>query len=152
MKKAGKITIGLICLVLAIGITWTFTPYAKAATSAQTFVLPSSPDITYDTNTYIMLYDRASGNLMDDALGTTGATWAGAAIATAAHGTYTEAWIATIPPLDTNKEYVMVVWSGTNYANTDTFQAGPWLYDPENNITFTDTNPIRRKNVGVRTQ
>ena len=153
MKYAGKITIGLLCLLLAVGITWTVNQDAKATTiAAQTFVLPSSPTVTYDAATYIMLYDRSSGDLMDDATGVSGATWAGAAIATAPHGVYTEAYTATIPPLDSNKEYVMVVWTGTGYANTDTFQSGPWLFDPEQGITFSDTNPIRRKNVGVRTQ
>ena len=155
MKYAGKITIGLICLILALGITWTVTQQAKATTIAsQTFVLPSSPSVTYDAATYILIYDRSSGDLMDDGTGVTGATWTNAAIATAPKSAtfYTEAYTATIPPLSSDVEYVMVVWTGTNYDNTDTFQAGPFLFDPAQGITFSDTNPIRRKNVGVKTQ
>ena len=156
MKYAGKITlIGLICLILALGITWTVTQQAKATTIAsQTFVLPSSPTVTYNAATYIMLYDRSTGNLIDGDDGTDNAAWSavGAAIETAPHATNTEVWTATIPALSSSVEYVMVIWTGANYAATDTFQAGPFLYDPEQNITYSDTNPIRRKNVGVRAQ
>ena len=154
-KRIGKITIGLVCIILALGITWTITQQAKADTiPTQTFVLPSSPSVTYTTTTYILLWDMATGDFVTDSGGAVSAatTWANASIATAAHSLNTEVWTATFPALSTNYKYGMTIWAGANDSNADTFQAGPFIYDPVNNITFSDTNPIRQKNVGVKTQ
>lgn len=116
---------------------------AGATLASQTFVLPSTPSITYDTNTYILLFDMATGDFVTAATGAVSAStaWSAADIATAAHANNTAAYTATIPELSSNYEYIMTVWSGTNYSTSDTFQAGPWLYDPRTNKTSTDANP-----------
>ena len=148
--RLGKVTFWLIIVLLAIGLTWTITQKAQARTTlAQTFVLPSSPSVTYDTATYILLWDQATGNFVTQATGVVaaGVTWANADIATAAHATNTEVWTATIPPLNTEIKYGMTIWSGANNSNADTFQAGPFIYDPILNMVFSDTNPIRGNHV-----
>ena len=152
--RLGKVTIGLICIILALGITWTVTQQADAATIAsQTFVLPSSSTVTHTANTYIILYQRQTGHLVDDNGAIAGGnTWTGGDIATAVHAQNGLVWTATIPALNSNVEYVMAVFDNVAPAKTDVPTMGPFLYDPEQNITYSDTNPIRRKNVGVRAQ
>ena len=99
--RYGKITIWLICLILAVGLTWTVTQRAEAAsTGAQTFVLPSSSTVTHTANTYIILWDKATGNLVDDnGAIAAGNTWTGGDIATAVHAQNGTVWTATIPAL-----------------------------------------------------
>jgi len=153
--RYGKIAVGLLLMVvLAVSVFVAWPRYAKSATVAsQVLVLPSSPTVTYDASTYILIWERSTGNFVDNnGAIAAGNTWANASIATAPHAQNTEVYTGTIPALDSSKEYVMSIWSGANDSNADTYQAGPFLYDPVNNITFSDTNPIRRKNVGVRTQ
>lgn len=125
---------------------------AGAVASSHTFVLPSSSDVTYDGDTYILLWDKSTGDLVPTAGGAPVAAteWAGADIATAAHAKNTEVYVATIPSLDDTYAYGMTVWSGTNYSNADTLQAGPFLYDPVMNVVYTDTNPIYRNQVTTR--
>ena len=158
MKKyAGKITIGLIiAIIVAVGITWTINQDAKAATVAsRTFVLISNTSVTHTTNTYLVLWERQTGNIVDKSTGVIAAAedWADNAITTdGQHGQNTAAWTYTLPALDSNKEYVMGVYSNGTPADDDAPTMGPFLYDPVNNITFSDTNPIRSKNVGVKTR
>ena len=161
--KYGKITIGLICILLALGITWTVTQQAQAVTVAsKTFVLPSTSTVTHDANTYLVIWDRATGDLAyslqgadPNLAGTVAAAndWATTAvITTAQHAQNTAVWTAALPPLDSNYEYVMGVYNNATPADDDVATQGPFLFDPEQGITFSDTNPIRRKNVGVKTQ
>ena len=154
MKNHGKIAfIAVVAIWLAVAATWVVVNDTHAATGAQTFVLPSSSTVTHTANTYIILWDKATGNLVADA-GTiaAGNTWTGGDIATAVHAQNGTVWIATIPALDDNYTYVMAIYDAASPAKTDVPTAGPFLYDPDQNITFSDTNPIRRKNVGVKTQ
>ena len=161
-KRIGKITIGLVCIILALGITWTVTQQAQAATIAgQTLALPSTSTVTHDAATYLVIWDRSNGNLVGSPSGadpnfadtlTATNTWVNAAIATAVHLQNGNAWIATTPSLSSDIEYVMGVYNNASPAKTDVPTQGPFLYDPAGNVTFSDTNPIRRKNVGVRTQ
>ena len=150
MKYAGKITIGLIlAILLMVGVTWTVTDRAGAATIAsQTFVLPSSSSVTHTTNTYIILWDKATGNLVADA-GTiaSGNTWTGGDIATAVHAQNGTAWTATIPALDNQYKYVMAIYDAASPAKTDVPTMGPFLYDPVTNNVYSDTNPMRNGSI-----
>lgn len=121
----------------------------KAATIAsQTFVLPSSDSVTHTANTYIILWDKATGNLVADA-GTiaSGNTWTGGDIATAVHAQNGTAWTATIPALDNQYEYVMCIYDAASPAKTDVPTMGPFLYDPETNNVYSDTNPMRNGSI-----
>ena len=152
MKNKGKIALyATVTLILAVTAIIALVPEkAQAAThSSRTFVLPSSPSVTYDANTYLLIWDKNTGDLVATAGGSPAAatTWAEADIATAAHTNNTEVYTATIPALTTGYEYCITVWSGTNYSNADTFQSGPFLYDPDTGIVYTDTNPVRSGHV-----
>ena len=151
--RYGKITIGLIlAIIIAMGITWTHIDRAGAATSeltdAQTFVLPSTPTVTHTANTYIILWDTATGHLVNDAGAiASGNTWTGGDIATAVHAQNGLAWTATIPILNVNHTYAMAIFDAASPAKTDVPTMGPFLYDPRENIVYSDTNPIHDKKV-----
>lgn len=115
----------------------------------DTFILPNTPTVTYDAATYILLFDLNSGAFVHADTGVVSGSnvWSVADIATVAHPANAAVYTTTLPALDLGYEYVMTVWSGTNYSTADTFQAGPWLYDPKTGKVYTDTNPIKNSRV-----
>jgi hypothetical protein len=106
-------------------------------------VLPSSSTVTHTANTYIVIWDRRTGNLVADA-GTVAAAnaWTDGDIATAVHAENGTVWLATIPALESVYEYAMAVYDNASPAKTDVPTMGPFLYDPSSRTVFTDTNPI----------
>jgi hypothetical protein len=153
-RKAGRIIVyGVIVLaLLASLVLWSIPKEAKAATVAsQTFVLPSTDTVTHTANTYIILYDTATGNLVDDnGAIAAGNTWTGGDIATAVHAQNGLVWTATIPELSTAYEYGMAIFDAASPAKTDVPTMGPFLYDPVSNKTYTDTNPLRDNSVKTK--
>ena len=126
---------------------------AGVTSSSQVFVIPITPDYSVTTvaDCYIVLYDNATGYLIDGDTGTPAidTVWnaAGAAIECAAGdvtgaGTNVLTAVCTIPALDTGKQWVMMGFENSTPANTDALKFGPWAYDPATNRTYTETNPI----------
>ena len=153
MNRLGKVTIGLVlAMMLAIGVTWMATYEVKAATIAsRTFVLPSSSSVTHSANTYIILWDRATGDLVADA-GTVeaGNTWTGGDIATAVHAENGTVYTATIPALSDAYRYAMAIYDAASPAKTDVPTMGPFLYNAKTGAVFSDTNPIYMDEVETR--
>lgn len=150
-KRIGKIAVWtMMGLFLAACVaTWTLPREAQAATIAsRTFALPSTSDVTHSANTYIILWDRATGNLVKDD-GTVAAAneWTDGDIATAVHAQNGTVWIATIPALSTNYEYAIAVYDAASPAKTDVPTMGPFLYDPKSASVFSDTNPLEGRSV-----
>ena len=144
-SRLGKITLGLMLLIIAtIGVILITASIAQAATTpSHTFVLPSSSTVTHTANTYIIIWDRRTGNLVADA-GTVAAAngWTDGDIATAVHAQNGTVWLATIPALDGIYQYALAVYDAASPAKTDVPTMGPFLYDPAARTVFTDTNPI----------
>lgn len=144
-SKLGKITIGLmIAIAIAIGIIFAIAHPAQAYTTAShTFVLPSSSTVTHTANTYIIIWNRRTGDLVkDDGSIASTNTWTEGDIATAVHSENGLIWLATIPALDSVHSYAMAIFDAASPAKTDIPTMGPFLYDPSARTVFTDTNPI----------
>ena len=145
--RYGKIVIYVmvVLFVFVLAILWTFPMRVSASTVAlQTFVLPSTSDVTHMANTYIILWDIGTGNLVNDAgivLAANG--WTDGDIATAVHDENGLVWTATIPALDTYYEYGFAVFDSAAPAKTDVPTMGPFLYDPKTNKVYSDTNPLK---------
>ena len=154
--RYGKIAFGLlIALVITAGVFMALPREVEAAThSARTFALPSTSSVTHTANTYIVIWDRYSGDLVTAADGTTSAsvTWANAAIEDAnidAHGQNAALWLAAIPALDKGRQYALAVYDAASPATSDVPTMGPFLYDAESGIVYSDTNPINSTKVRV---
>jgi hypothetical protein len=120
-----------------------------AIIASQTFVLPSSSTVTHTANTYLVLWDKATGNLVDATTGAVAAgnVWGDCDISTTVHAQNGTVFAATIPALDDSYNYVMAVYDNATPAKTDVPTAGPFFYSPATNITFTDANPVRKDHV-----
>lgn len=140
----------IIGLIIALSVlTGCQTQQMAGATIAsQTFVIPDEPDNQAAiVNTHkLFIWDTATGNLANSSTGvvTAACTLAEAAIAIAAHGQSTLVLTATIPALDNSYIYGMAVCQDNAPASGFAeLIAGPWLYDPVTNKTYSDTNPIK---------
>ena len=156
MKYAGKITlIGLICLILAVSITWTVTQQAKADTIlAGSYVLPTTSSLTITATHYVVLWDRATGDLVTAADGTTSSavTWAAAALDEndiTVHGENTMAWVVVLPAMDGDKNYAMAIFNNATPTKGDLPVAGPYLFDREAKLAYSDANPVQGSRVKV---
>jgi len=157
MNRLGKVTIGLVlAMMLAIGVTWMATYEAKAATIAsQTFVLPSSSSVTHSADSYIVIWDRNTGNMVDAGSGVVSAStiWADAAIdenhGFSVHTQNATVYTATIPALSDAYRYALAVYDNATPTKGDAPTAGPFLYDPRFNVVFSDTNPVRSNMIHV---
>lgn len=151
MKRVLAYLFICVCIILAAFCV----KLAKADTTwpSKTFVLPSSVDTTYDAATYILLFNTETGDFVNASTGacTSSVAWSDADIATAAHSANTVTYTATIPALSKSIKYGLMVWSGTNYSSSDTYQLGAVFYDPESATCYTDTNPTDRRALKVRT-
>lgn len=146
MKRYGKITVGLV-LTMALVVAWMLAQNVIAAqhSGVKTFVLPTTDSVTHDTNTYLIIYDLNTGDLVDATTGIadSGNAWGDCDIATAVHAENGVAWVATIPTLNLDYDYVMVAFSNATPAKTDTPTWGPFLYDAKYAMTYSDASPIR---------
>ena len=135
-----KLILPLLLLSLLVGCQT--APMSGATIASQTFVLPNTPTVTHDTNTYLIIYDIATGNMANASTGAVAAgnTWGNCDIATAVHAQNGQVYTATIPALDNSYRYAMAVFSAASPAKTDSPTDGPWIYDPVLNQTLTDTN------------
>lgn len=155
MRNKGKIALGIVLIIIAIAIAFMVVsrPAQADQSLSQTFTLPSSSSVTHTANTYIILWDIKTGNLVADA-GTiaAGNTWTGGDIATAVHAQNGLVWTATIPALDDQVEYGMAIFDAASPAKTDVPTMGPFLYDARINKAYTDTSPVQRANVLTRSR
>ena len=160
MKKAGKIAGYTIytLLIFAMVFTWCWPRQTEAATiGTHTFILPSTSGVTHSANTYIIIYDLATGNLVAQATGTVSASnaWGDADIATSVHSENGLIYEATIPDLSDGYAYAMAIFDSASPAKTDVPTMGPFLYDPVESAAggsalSSDTNPRSRGAVKTR--
>ena len=111
---------------------------------SRTFVLPSSATVTHSANTYIILFDIATGDLVNASTGAVASTvtWGDADIATTVHSENGLVYTATLPDLDSQYQYGLAVFDAASPAKTDTPTIGPIRYDPATGNTYTDSVPV----------
>ena len=154
-RKYGKIAVYTIITLMSLITVMVIASKAMAAvstelTESQTFVLPSSSSVTHTANTYIIIWDTETGNIVDaNGVTAAGNTWTEGDIATAVHAQNGLVWTATIPALNVNYKYGMAIFDAASPAKDDVPTMGPFLYDPRENIVYSDTNPIFDKRVRI---
>ena len=154
-KHIGIIKVSFVLLLASVllAVAIIAIPAEAKTTVSQTFVLPSSSTITHTADTYIILWEAATGNLVNDA-GTIAVanTWTQGDIETTVHNENGTVYTSTIPALDTTKVYSIAVYSNAAPAKTDVPTMGPFYYDPQTNRVYTDTNPIVTTETGQQTR
>jgi hypothetical protein len=143
----------ILLIAVAVGFVLLRNPEPAYAnlTDLQTFTLPSNPLVTHTSNTYIVLWDTSSGDLVNITSGTVydSNTWNVAYGETTVHSNNGLVHTVLIPPLNRSLVYGMAVFDSATPLKTDVPTDGPYLYNPEINMAYESTNPSR--NAKVRT-
>ena len=155
-NRIGKITvILLIAIMLFAAIVTVTSREAKAATATQLWTLPSNSIVTHSATTYVVVWERTSGDLVTAADGTTSSavTWANAALEDPTyinvHAQNGLVYRVLIPPLNQSLKYALAIFDAATPAKADVPTMGPFIYDPVNNQIYTDTNPTDGAKVRV---
>ena len=123
----------------------------------NTRIVPShkfiiSDDASWGAAVYVLLINKEDGGVVNGTTGVSSATetWANGGIA-GSQETITDMWEFTMPPLDPDKEYIIIVASraDTSYAKADTrtYTGG---YSPITRCVIDEGMPWARGKLAVR--
>jgi hypothetical protein len=121
--------------------------------AARTVCIPPKADTAMETNFYMILFDLATGDLVNAGTGAVASdvSWANAAFDTdhwTAHA-ISGYPVVTIPALPRLKSYGVLCFDAASPAITDTPTRGG-LYDAQTGSFFTDALPISNGHVKTR--
>jgi hypothetical protein len=155
MKRYGKITLGLVMVIIALAMILAVHKVSAASSRATTLTFPTGTMESRSalSNPYFILYYTRTGYLINATTGVAAAdvTWANAAFD---EGHWTGGVVSTItgwpnfiiPAIDGSEEIGMIVCDGASPANTDTIYVS-CLYDPLTGSSYTDSNNRRKGSV-----
>ena len=138
--RKGRITIGLIiALMLAIGVTWTVTQQADAATvAARTIVIPND---SYTNAPWVIFYNAETGAMYHATTGAETATYSAADILSVVHSSNTGVYTIAVPALPELPRTGMLIFD-TATPGTSVTPTAVTLYDQKWGTTHSDTNPL----------